>query len=383
MKIALVHKRLDLNGGTERDLFKTAEGLRDLGHDVHLFCGEFGIEAPPGVTPHRIPLLRLGRTAQLLSLAAGAPRLISQAACDLVMSFDRTPDCDVLRCGGGTHRGFLRRMAGERGALGRLWQCTRLYHRTLLSMEKRQYRSKRVKKIIAVSTEVKRDIMCNYQVAGDRISVLCNGVDLHRFHPQKRVRFGQAVRALWNIPMDAPLVLFVGSGFRRKGLDRLLTIWNAPELARAYLLVVGRDARLNRYRTWAESVAPGRIVFAGQQDAIERYYGAADAVALPSLQEAFGNVVLEALASGLPVLVSRAVGAAQVIRGSSAGSIVERPNDRDELLVKLVSLLSKAGEEALRQEARRIGEAYSGERHFHLLDELLRELRASPVDCVS
>lgn len=43
MKIALVHKRLDLKGGTERDLFKTAEGLRDLGHEIHLFCGEFGV----------------------------------------------------------------------------------------------------------------------------------------------------------------------------------------------------------------------------------------------------------------------------------------------------------------------------------------------------
>lgn len=383
MKIALVHKRLDLNGGTEKDLFETAEGLRDLGHEVHLFCGEFSVAAPLGVTAHRIPLLRLGRTAQLLSLAVRAPRLLEQAACDLVLSFDRVPDCDVLRCGGGTHRGFLRRMARERGALGRLWQSTSIYHRTLLTMERRQFHSKRVKKIIAVSTEVKRDIMSNYQVTDDRISVLSNGVDLQRFNPQRRVQFGQAVRAQWKIPKDAPLVLFVGSGFRRKGLDKLLSVWNAPALARAYLLVVGRDARLNRYRIWAESIAPGRIVFAGQQDEIERYYGAADVVALPSLQEAFGNVVLEALASGLPVLVTRAVGAAEVICGSLAGGVVERATDREELLVKLVWLLGKAGEEALRQEARSIGEAYSWDRHFNELDALLRELRASSVDRVS
>ena len=379
MKIALVHKRLDLNGGTERDLFGTAEGLRDLGHDVHLFCGEFRVASPLGVTPRRIPLLRLGRTARLLSMALGAPKLIAQASCDLVLSFDRMPDCDVLRCGGGTHRGFLRRLAGEGGTLVRLWPSISPYHRTLLALEKRQFHSTRLKKIIAVSAEVKRDIMANYGVSSDKISVLYNGVDERRFHPETRARSGQALRARWNIPPDAPLVLFVGSGFHRKGLDRLLSIWNSPKLARAYLLIVGSDARLGRYRSWADAVAPGRIVFAGRQDEIEKYYGAADVAALPSLQEAFGNVVIEALASGLPVLVSRAVGAAEILSGSLAGGIVERPDDGAEVLAKLLSLLGKAGEAALRQEARSIAVSYSWERHFHGLEALLREVKASPV----
>jgi len=209
--------------------------------------------------------------------------------------------------------------------------------------------------------------------------LIYNGVDQRRFHPEKRARSGQTVRARWNIPADAPLVLFVGSGFRRKGLDRLLSIWSSPKLASAYLLIVGSDARLGRYRSWADSAAPGRIIFAGQQDEIENYYGAADVAALPSLQEAFGNVVLEALASGLPVLVSRAVGAAEILGGSLAGGIVERPDDGAELTAKLVSLLGKAGEPALRQEARRIAEGYTWERHFHGLDALLREVKASPV----
>jgi hypothetical protein len=48
MRIGLSHKRLDLKGGTERDLYVTAAGLRDLGHEVHLFCGEFAIAPPVG-----------------------------------------------------------------------------------------------------------------------------------------------------------------------------------------------------------------------------------------------------------------------------------------------------------------------------------------------
>ena len=378
MKIALVHKRLDLKGGTERDLFRTAEGLRDLGHEVHLFCSEYGVALPRGITAHGVPVVPLGRTARLWSFALRAPEVIKQAGCDVVLSFGRMFDQDVLRCGGGTHRGFLKRLGEGGGTHRRLWQAISVYHRSLLALEKRQYDSHRLKKIIAVSDEVKRDIVANYAIAADRIVVLYNGVDRQRFHPKRRNEFRNAVRERWKIPLDAPLVLFVGSGFRRKGLDRLVPLWNLPKLARVYLLVVGSDARVGRYRAWADAIAPGRIVFAGRQDEIESYYGAADVVALPALQEAFGNVVLEALASALPVLVSRDVGAAEVLSGSLACGIVDRPDNFQELAAKLLTLLENAKDAALGQEARRIGEEYSWDRHFRNLETVLLEARGAP-----
>jgi UDP-glucose:(heptosyl)LPS alpha-1,3-glucosyltransferase len=158
-------------------------------------------------------------------------------------------------------------------------------------------------------------------------------------------------------------------------LDRLLAMWTLPEFAKIYLLVVGSDARIGSYQARGAAIAPERIIFAGRQDDIENYYAAADLVALPALQEAFGNVVLEALASGVPVLVSSAVGAAEVLAGSVAGSVVDRPNDAVELSSKLLALLRRAGDPALGQAARKIAEDYSWQRHFERLDELL--LRAS------
>jgi UDP-glucose:(heptosyl)LPS alpha-1,3-glucosyltransferase len=374
VKIALVHKRLDFSGGTERDLFRTAEGLRDCGHDVHLFCGQFRVSAPRGVTMHRIPVLRWGKTAQLLSLASRAPPMIAQAHCNLVLGFDRIPGCDVARSGGGTHRGYLSRLAEEGGPGRILLQKLSSYHRAVLALERRQFACARLKKIIAVSSEVKRDIMANYAVKEDRIAVLYNGVDARRFHPSRRAESALEVRRRWKIPAAAPLVLFVGSGFRRKGLDRLIKIWSMPDLASAYLLVVGSDARLRQYRLWADSLAPGRIVFAGRQDQVENYYGAADVVALPSLQEAFGNVVLEALASGVAVLVSRSVGASELLTGRLADGIVERPEDERELSARLAALLERAKEPAETSAARSIGEAYSWQRHFQQLDALLCEV---------
>jgi UDP-glucose:(heptosyl)LPS alpha-1,3-glucosyltransferase len=377
MKVALAHKRLDLKGGTERDLYRTAEGLRDLGHEVHLFCAEFGVKAPPGTFSHRIPVLPLGRTARLWSLATWGPETIRKHRCDVVVGFGRMAEQDVIRSGGGTHQEFLDRLGVDGGAQRRFWQRASIYHRSLLALEKRQFSFARLKKIIAVSKEVERDIMQHYGVPVERITVLYNGVDHERFRPSLRHQWRCLVRRELSIPEQAPVVLFVGHGFQRKGLDRLLAVWDSPPLRDAYLLVVGEDARSGQYRARAKAVAGRRIVFAGRQEAVERYFGAADAVALPSVQEAFGNVVLEGLCCGLPVVVARCVGAAEVLQGSMAQGVVDDRDDPIELAQKITAQLRRSKEPVCREEARRLGESYSWRNHFNKLESVLMEVRAA------
>jgi UDP-glucose:(heptosyl)LPS alpha-1,3-glucosyltransferase len=373
MKIALVHKRLDLNGGTERDLFQTAEGLRDRGHEVHLFCSEYGVEAPRGVVIHRVSVLPLGRTARLWSFAWFAPRMIERAGCEVVVSFGRLLRQDILRSGGGTHRGFLERLGQEGGARRRFWQRISIYHRSLLALERRQYHESGAAKIIAVSEEVKRDIVAHYSVPAERIVVIYNGVDQNRFHPARRAEVRCSMREHWKIPLDAPLVLFVGTGFRRKGLDRVISIWQSPKLQQVFLLVVGDDTRIGHYLSWANTIAPGRILFAGRRNDVENYYAAADVVVLPAVQEAFGNVVIEGLASGLAVLVSRSVGAAEILHGRLAQGIVNQIEDPKELEEKLLMLLERSRDPVWIGEARRVAEEYSWTNHFSRFEMVLRE----------
>jgi UDP-glucose:(heptosyl)LPS alpha-1,3-glucosyltransferase len=374
MKIALAHKRLDLKGGTERDLYRTAEGLRDLGHEIHIFCSEFGVPPPAGTWPHHLPVLALGRTARLWSAALWAARSIRMQRCDMVIGFGRLAAQDILRSGGGTHRGFLKRLGATGGRRRRAWQAVSPYHRGLLALEKRQFAPENFHKIIAVSQEVKRDIIEQYGVPEQRIMVVYNGVDQERFHPSVREKWRREMRAEWRIPANAPVVLFVGSGFRRKGLDRLLAVWNRPPLANSYLLVLGEDASHRQYRAWAATAAGERVIFAGRQEAVERYYGAADIIALPSRQEAFGNVVLEGLACGVPVVVARTAGAAEVLRGDAARGIVEDPDSREELLEKITAQISWSAEPRHREELRRGAESYSWASHFAKLDSLLLEV---------
>jgi len=376
MRIGLCHKRLDLKGGTERDLYITAKGLREMGHEVHLFCGKFEIAPPAGTFIHRIPTIPLGRTARLWSFALMAPWVLRRHPCDLIVSFGRTLYQDVLRCGGGSHRVFLSRLGQEGGILRRFWYSISVYHRSVLLLEQRQFRENTFKLILAVSARVKQELVTNYGVAENKIAVLYNGVNQHRFHPSVKTRWRDAIRQNWGIPLDAPVVLFVGSGFRRKGLDRLIRAWQAPALKKVYLIVVGEDARINRYRALAKRLGVGRIVFVGRQSEIEKYYGAADVLALPAVQEAFGNVILEGLAAGVPVVASKRVGAAELLSGSIAGEVIQQAENSAELESKLVAMLERSRRPATRIAARELGKRYSWEQHFRALEEYL--LR---VDC--
>jgi UDP-glucose:(heptosyl)LPS alpha-1,3-glucosyltransferase len=374
MKIALAHKRLDKRGGTELDLYRTAIGLRDLGHEVHLFCGEFSIAPPAGTFAHSVPVVPLGRTAQLWSFARVAPKTIRPYLCEVVVSFERMLSQDVLRNGGGSHRAFLQKLAEESGLRRRLWHELSPYHRSLLAIERRQFQPGHYKRIVAVSENVKRELMATYAVPAGKITVIYNGVDHKRFHPGLRGKFRESIRKQWQVPLDAPTVLFIGSGFRRKGLDRLLKAWDSPQMRETYLIVVGDDAQRRRYKAMADKLARDKVVFVGRRDDVESYYGAADLLALPAIQEAFGNVVLEALASGLPAVLSATVGASEILKGRLAEGILAHPDDPGEIAAKLLAMLERGRHADFSEEASQVGKEYSWHHHFQKLDCFLKEV---------
>ena len=371
MKIALVHKQLDLRGGTERVFYRTAEGLRERGHEIHLFCGAFLIPSPAGVVSHRVPYMPFPRTAQLLSFALMAPKIVERYSCDVVMSFSRITRQDIFRSGGGPHRAFREKMMRQSSLWRRLWYRFSLYHQSVLTLEQRQLGPQGCRRIIAVSEQGRREMIDYCGVPEDKVLVIHNGVDHQRFHPALRHMQGVKIREKLGISPQSQVVLFVGTGFRRKGLDRLLPLWKAPELQGIYLLVVGDDAKLSFYR---RSFAEPTILFLGAQKNIEDYYAAANLFVLPSTQEAFGNVVLEALASGLPVVTVPEVGATEKIAGELREGMLLNRDDPEEIKQKILRLLDQKRWPVLSAAARATAEKYSWENYFAELEKQLLEV---------
>lgn len=281
------------------------------GHDVHLLSPP-GQRPMAGVTLHTLTLLPAPRPARVLVLALAARLAVRRGAWDAVQSHERTLSQDVYRAGEGCHRAYM-------DAMGPRYHRRAAYHRLLLALERRVFT--RTPEIVAISRRGAEEIARLYAVPDTRLTVIYNGVDLDRYHPDNRAQYRAGARAEIGVAADAWLVLFAGSGFERKGLSTAIEAFARLDDARARLLVVGKgDAR--PYDALAERLGvAARVTWLGPRPDIERWYAAADALALPTRYEPFGNVLLEALASGLPVVTTTHAGGAEAVN-PACGAVV-------------------------------------------------------------
>ena len=124
------------------------------------------------------------------------------------------------------------------------------------------------------------------------------------------------------------LLLFVGSGFRRKGLDRAIKAMAAlPEALRhnSTMLVVGQDKAARYLRLAARSGQAGKVRFLGGRDDLVELMAAGDLLIHPAREETTGTVLIEAVVSGLPVLVTDVCGYAHHITNADAGVVLGSP----------------------------------------------------------
>jgi UDP-glucose:(heptosyl)LPS alpha-1,3-glucosyltransferase len=361
MRIALVTRRFDpAGGGTERDLMVTAQCLRDAGHAITIYADEMRGEAGEWLG-RVLTVMPSSRALGLMRFGLTAARRARDDGADLVLSFARIADADVLRSGGSAHSSYVHAARQWRSAMGGIAMRLSPYHRAQMALERRGYTSLRLKKAIAVSELVRRDLIKEFAIDSAKVVTLYNGVDLDRFRPRTSDEQQQAVRNELAIPATAPTVIFVGNGFARKGLGNLIRAWPAVG-TESYLVVAGADRTRASYERLAQRLGvDGRVRFVGTHGAIERLFEAVDALALPSLFEPFGNVVMEAMAAGLPVMTSAACGVTELVPEEMRAFVVENPMNADEIASRMRSLIE--ARRGLAEVARAAAEKWTWERY--------------------
>ena len=199
----------------------------------------------------------------------------------------------------------------------------------------------RAQAVVAVSAALAERIR-EAGIRPERIHTIPNGVDTARFAPRDR----SAARATLGLAPNAPLVLFVGNLKPVKAIDTLIRAFAVVARARAdaALVIAGSGPLDGPLRALARQLGLGGVVrFTGGQspEAIATWMNAADVLCLPSLSEGMPNVVLEAGASGLPVVATRVGGIPEIVREGVTGLLVA-PSDPAALAEALASALSRA-----------------------------------------
>jgi len=167
----------------------------------------------------------------------------------------------------------------------------------------------------SVMAQTLRDVGVN-----GRIEIIPNGVDTERFAPLAETAVPNPIRQSLNIDPAAPVLIYVGAIEPRKGTDLLFAAWArlAQEFPTAHLVLVGprldqSDPMLAHFHQRLETLiqASGtreRVHFVGRVDNVAAYLQAADLFVFPSRREGLPNVVMEAMATGLPVVTTPFIG---------------------------------------------------------------------------
>ena len=361
MKIALVRQSYHKYGGAERYVSYLAEGLLKRGHEVHVFARKWDPNVPKGIIFHRVPTLKGPSFIKALSFSSNVKRLLQREKFDIINSFDRTLYQDIYRAGDGVHKEWRKRLLEiTPNPIARRLILFNPLHLSLLFLEKRIFQENNYKKIIAISKKGKEEIVKYYGVRPEDIIVIYNGVNLEEFHPKNRALFREEIREEFNISNDEFLILFVGSGYRRKGLRYLIeAISLLKEEKPLRVLVVAKGKKRPYLRLAKRLGVKNRIVFTGGRKDLRKFYAASDLFVLPTIYEPFGNVCLETLASGLPIIVSRAGGAAEIITEGVNGLLLEDPRDSQELAEKIERTFDDKFREKLSKNARALAENFT------------------------
>ena len=240
-----------------------------------------------------------------------------------------------------------------------------LYHAVLerfdVAMERLLFRRK--KTYIAISNVVARELADHFGIR-ENVHVIHHGVDPEVFSPADaafapdRAR----LRGELGIATDDLVIVFVGA-YARKGLDasiRAMSLIPAEARRGVKLLAIG-GGDTARFAALARELGVSEyVVLATPKKPIAPYYRLSDLFLLPTLYEPFGLVILEALACGLPAVVSRSAGGSELMTDGREGYWIERPEDPREIADRLLPLLTDAGLRArMGAAARALGERYT------------------------
>lgn len=348
-------------GGAERYTFELAASLRDAGRDVSILAATFTGEPPVrGVKlAHPGPI----RTVQFHSFCESLMAHLGQERYDIVHAMLPVPQgaCDIYHPHAGT--------AAIRTSRRVTW-WTNPRRWLMAHLERVMLTSADAPLTLTLSDVVERQLRAVYPaMPPDATARLFNGVDIARFDPDGPA----ADRVALGLARDDVAALFVSNNFRLKGLPQAITALAAANDPRLKLLVVGKDNE-RPARKLAEKLGVGeRVLWLGGRNDLPALYRTSDVLVLPTRRDSCSLVVLEALASGLPVMSTRQNGATEIMISGEHGYILDGPDD-PRLAESLRLMLDPDRRGRMRQACLSLRPALSWENHVAKLLDIYKKV---------
>ena len=309
-------------GGLQRDFLRIAAECTSRGHEVHAFVSEWKHYEKP--TEIKITELKtwswMFNHAQNKHYHHQLQRELARGQFDIVVGFDKMPDLDVYYpadfC-------YIGRAVPRYGS----WYRITPRYRQRVAFEKAVFGRNSKTLILSLSEREKSIYQEHYFTEEGRFRLLPPTLDGNRMPVPNRAIERNAMRAQLSVMPDDNLLLFIGSGFKVKGLDRaIIALANLPEALRSKtrLVIVGEGESRARYEKYASKRGVlNQISFLGGRGDIPQLLSAGDLLVHPTRDENPGTLLLEAITAGLPVLATDVCGYAAHIEKADAGRVLD------------------------------------------------------------
>lgn len=319
MKLAFCLFKYFPFGGLQRDFLRIAKECVRRGHQVDVFTMAWEAESEPTVSVNIIPVAGLQNHWRAQQFVRRIQQQLTKY--DLVVGFNKMPGLNVYYAADTCYQAKARRLRGA-------WYRLTPRYQHLIAYEKEVFSVDANTRILLLSKTQQAEFIHFYKTPAERFQLLPPGIAKDRIAPVNAVQVRNNVREKLAIHADEFLLLFIGSGFKTKGLDRVLLAYAAlpAELKeRAYVYVIGKDnPTLFKWQAKKLRIAP-RIKFLGGRNDVADFLLAADLLLHPAYNENTGTVLLEALVAGLPVLTTDVCGYADYINEARAGMVLSSP----------------------------------------------------------
>lgn len=336
MKLAFVLFKYFPFGGLQRNFMQIAETCRERGHEIRVYTLSWQGDAPPDFEIVIAPVKAMANHKRYERFVDWMRDDLARRPVDRVVGFNKLPGLDVYYCADPCYEDKARTQRNP------LYRLTPRY-RHFAAFERSVFGKDNHATILMLSPAQQALFVRHYGTPAGRFRLLPPGISQDRRAPGNAAEIRAEFRAEFSLSDDDLLLVQIGSGFKTKGLDRSLrALAGLPvELKRRVrLIAIGQDEP-RPFERQIRALGLGRqvTIFKGRDD-IPRFLLGADLLIHPAYNENTGNVLLEAVVAGLPVLTTAACGYAHYIEDADAGRVVPLPFEQSTLDRTLAAMLA-------------------------------------------
>jgi UDP-glucose:(heptosyl)LPS alpha-1,3-glucosyltransferase len=335
-KIAVIIPKYGLLGGAEQFVAELTDRLAyQTGYDFHVCANRWQKPDAPMIF-HQTPIISFPKFMITPSFAYFVQCHIKRNNYSIVHSHERIFAADIFTMHGIPHRYWVHNIRRKQMSL---------YDSATDWVERKLVYEGNCKKFIAVSSLTKDIFLQEYKINPDKVAIINPGVDLSDYAQHNKDSVRNEIRRELRINIADPVILFASMNFEIKGLDDILfSLSRLKAQNRKFKLVVAGKGNIKKYMKLAqEAQIISDVIFTGpvSKEKLIKMYLASDLYIMLSKFDTFGMVVLEAMAAGLPVIVSGNVGAKDLVREDKNGFIVSNTSDNDYIAAKISLLLDE------------------------------------------